>query len=145
MNHIRRHKSWLVALLLAVWCLTLATPAKANIRFFTNVMRNLQHYKVSGDLVQFNLEGSGTGNLTFHLTLPSRRNNFEEIIMLGYLSAGYAIERTGLKVGTVYVTAIIPSADNQMKITKADAALIAQVISKQMDPHKFLGKIDWVN
>jgi hypothetical protein len=113
-------------------------------RFFTNVMRNLQHYKVSGDLVEFNLEGQGTGDLTFHLTLPSRRGNVEEVVMMGYLSTGYAIDRTGLKVGTIYINAVIPSDDHRTVATKTDAAVLAQLISKEMDPHKFLGKIDWI-
>lgn len=112
--------------------------------FFVNVMRNLQHYKVSGEQVNMDLEGSGTGNLTFHLTLPSRRNNIEEVIMLGYLSTGYAIKRTGLKVGTINVTAVIPSADNQMISTMSDAALLARVISEEMDSHRFLGEIEWI-
>ncbi len=140
-NRYRRMLSLSVALLL---CLSFVTMARANINFFVNVMRNLQHYKVSGELVSLDLEGSGTGNLTFHLTLPSRRNNIEEVIMLGYLSTGYAIKRTGLKVKTINVTAVIPSANNQMISTTSDAALLARVISEQIDPHRFLGEIEWI-
>lgn len=140
-NRFRRMLSLAVTLVL---CLTFVTLARANMNFFVNVMRNLQHYKVSGEQVNMDLEGSGTGNLTFHLTLPSRRNNIEEVIMLGYLSTGYAIKRTGLKVKTINVTAVIPSAGNQMIITTSDAALLARVISEQLDPHKFLGEIEWI-
>ncbi|UCH09342.1 MAG: hypothetical protein JSU61_08870 [Fidelibacterota bacterium] len=144
MNRLRSQQRILSFLLLAGLCLALVTPIYANMRFFTNVMRNLQHYKVSGELVEFNLEGQGTGNLTFHLTLPSRRGNVEEVVMTGYLSTGYAIDRTGLKVGTVYVNAVIPSDDNRVVVTKTDAALLAQLIAQQIDPHKFLGKIEWI-
>ncbi len=140
-NRYRRMLSLAVTLLL---CLSFVTMARANMNFFVNVMRNLQHYKVSGELVSMDLEGSGTGNLTFNLTLPSRRNNTEEVIMLGYLSIGYAIKRTGLKVRTINVTAVIPSADNQMIITTADAVLLARVISEEIDPHRFLGEIEWI-
>jgi len=125
-------------------CLAFVTMARAKINFFVNVMRNLQHYRVSGELVSMDLEGTGTGNLTFNLTLPSRRNNTEEVIMLGYLSTGYAIQRTGLKVNTINVTAIIPSADNQMICTTTNAALLARVISEEIDPHRFLGEIEWI-
>lgn len=110
-----------------------------------NVLKNCQHYKVSGEALEFYLEGSGTGNLTFYLTLPSRRNNIEEVIMAGYLSTGYAIKRTGLKVKTVYVTAMITSADNEQKITRVDATLLAQLVAGQIDPHMFLGRIEWIN
>jgi len=127
-----------------VLCLTFVTMARANMNFFVNVIRNLQHYRVSGELVSMDLEGTGTGNLTFNLTLPSRRNNYEEVIMLGYLSTGYAIQRTGLKVRTINVTAVIPSADNQEITTTADAALLARVISEEINPHRFLGEIEWI-
>ncbi len=127
-----------------VLCLTFVTMARANMNFFVNVIRNLQHYRVSGELVSMDLEGTGTGNLTFNLTLPSRRNNYEEVIMLGYLSTGYAIKRTGLKVITINVTAVIPSADNQEITTTADAALLARVISEEINPHRFLGEIEWI-
>ncbi len=122
-----------------------SSTVQGNIRFFSNVLRNCQHYKVSGEALQFYLEGSGTGKLTFHLTLPSRRNNVEEVIMAGYLSTAYAIKRTGLKVVTVYVTAMIISDDNELKITRADATLLAQLVEQQIDPHMFLGKIEWIN
>ena len=140
-NRYRRILTLSVTLVL---CLSFVTMARANIHFFVNVMRNLQHYRVSGELVSMDLEGTGTGNLTFHLTLPSRRNNYEEVIMLGYLSTGYAIQRTGLKVRTINVTAVIPSADNQEIMTTADAALLARVISEEIDPHRFLGEIEWI-
>ncbi len=144
MTRSNRYRRILTLFVTLVLCLSFVTMARANIHFFVNVMRNLQHYRVSGELVSMDLEGTGTGNLTFHLTLPSRRNNYEEVIMLGYLSTGYAIKRTGLKVKTVNVIAVIPSADNQMIITTADAALLARVISEEIDPHRFLGEIEWI-
>lgn len=140
-NRYRRILTLSVALVL---CLSFVTMARANMHFFVNVMRNLQHYRVSGELVNMDLEGAGTGNLTFHLTLPSRRNNIEEVIMYGYLSTGYAIKRTGLKVQTINVIAIIPSANNQMVSTTSDAALLARVISEEIDPHRFLREIEWI-
>jgi len=140
-NRYRRILTLSVTLVL---CLSFVTLARANMNFFVNVMRNLQHYRVSGELVSMDLEGTGTGNLTFNLTLPSRRNNTEEVIMLGYLSTGYAIKRTGLKVKTINVTAVIPSDNNRMIITTSDAALLARVMSEELDPHRFLGEIEWI-
>ena len=144
MTRSNRYRRILTLSVTLVLCLSFVTMARANMNFFVNVMRNLQHYRVSGELVSMDLEGTGTGNLTFNLTLPSRRNNTEEVIMLGYLSAGYAIKRTGLKVRTINVTAVIPSADNQMIMTTANAALLARVISEEISPHRFLGEIEWI-
>lgn len=130
---------------LRAFCLALGlsllavTPVRANVRFFTKVMQNIQHYRLSGDMVSFDLEGQGTGNLTFYLTLPSRRNNIDEVLMGGYLSVGYAIDRTGLKVKTIYITAVT---DNQEVVTRVDSVLLARLIAQQIDPHKFLGLIE---
>lgn len=129
---------------MTVFCLTLVTTVSANINFFVDVMRNLQHYKVSGELVNLDLEETGEDELTFHLTLPSRRNNFEEVIMLGYLSTGYALRRTGLNITTVNVTAIIPSNDNQMITATAGTVQLERVIAEEIDPHTFLGQLEWI-
>ncbi|UCH63905.1 MAG: hypothetical protein JSU77_05555 [Fidelibacterota bacterium] len=139
-----RYRRILLLSLAVALCLSFVTMARANINFFVNVMRNLQHYRVSGELVSMDLEGKGTGNLTFNLTLPSRRTNTDEVIMYGYLSTGYAIKRTGLKVRTINVSAIIPSAGDQMICTTTNADLLARVISEEIDPHRFLGEIEWI-
>ncbi|MCH7852051.1 MAG: hypothetical protein IIC41_04585 [Candidatus Marinimicrobia bacterium] len=134
-NKLRLPVLWVAMAL----CLVPATEVRGNIRFFTKVMQNIQHYRLAGDMVQFNLEGQGTGNLTFYLTLPSRRNNIDEVLMGGYLSVGYAIDRTGLKVKTVYVTA---ATGERHVVTKVDAALLAKLLTKQISPNKFLGLIE---
>lgn len=145
MKHTSKHIRLITSSLLIALLIVPGSKAQANIRFFMNVLKNCQHYNVSGEALEFYLEGSGTGNLTFYLTLPSRRNNIEEVIMAGYLSTGYAIKRTGLKVKQVYVTAMITSADNELRISHVDATLLAQLVAQQIDPHMFLGKIEWVN
>ena len=121
------------------------TVAKANVLFFLQVMRNLQHYRVSGDKVSFDLEGRGTDNLTFNLTLPSRRNNYEEVLMAGYLSAAYAIDRTGLKIKTINVIALVINDNNRMIATSAKAPDLAKLVSKELSPHEFLGLIKRFN
>ena len=122
----------------------LTTTAEANIYFFTKVMQNCQHYKLSGDHIQMNMEGSSTDNPVFNLTLSSRRNNVEEVLVYGYLSTGYAIQRTGVKVKTINITVIIPSADFESKHTRADASLVADMIGEKIDPYEFLREIEWV-
>jgi hypothetical protein len=124
--------------------LALTTTAEANIYFFTKVMQNCQHYKLSGDHIQMNMEGAGTDNLTFNLTLSSRRNNVEEVLVYGYLSTGYAISRTGVKVNTINITVIIPSAGGETKVTRVDAGLLADLVSEKIDPYEFLREIEWV-
>ena len=144
MNLVTRHGKSPV--IIAVLLLGLSvTVAEANVRFFVQVMRNLQHYRVTGDQVAFDLEGAGTGNLIFNLTLPSRRNNYEEVLMAGYLSAAYAIDRTGLRVKRVNVNAVIVSDQGRIIATTTSATNLAKLVSKELTPHQFLGIIEKIN
>lgn len=132
---------WLVVLLV----LASVTFASANVRFFLQVMRNLQHYRVTGDQVSMNLDRSEEGNLAFILTLPSRRNNVEEVLMAGYLSAAYAIDRTGLLVKRVYVSAVVVNDRGRTVATTATAEQLTELVAQKITPNKFLGTIEHLN
>ena len=132
---------WLVVVLV----LASVTIASANVRFFLQVMRNLQHYRVTGDQVSMDLDRSEAGNLAFNLTLPSRRNNVDEVLMAGYLSAAYAIDRTGLLVKRVYVYAIVVNDNGRTVATTATAAQLIELVSQKITPNKFLGTIERLN
>ncbi len=82
--------------------------------------------------------------LSGEVSLWLRRNNFEEVIMNGYLSVGYAIDRTGLRVQNIYVSAIIPSNNNQTIVSYVNRALLDQLVSQVISPHDFLGRIEWL-
>ena len=119
MVHLGRPTLLVASFMVLVWGLVLVTPARANIRFFTTIMRNCQHYRVSADMVQMNLVKNEDGELSFYLTLPSRRNNFEEVILVGYVATSHAIHRTGLKVIDIYVAASISKDDDVQMTTRA--------------------------
>ncbi|MCH7496932.1 MAG: hypothetical protein IH971_03665 [Candidatus Marinimicrobia bacterium] len=134
----------LVALgLVLIWGLVLVTPARANIIFFTTIMRNCQHYRVSADMVQMNLEKNENGELVFYLTLPSRRNNFEEVILVGYVATSHAIARTGLNVIDIYVAAVSRTDDVQMT-TRAKTTLAEKLRQGEIKTHEFMRQIEWV-
>ena len=142
----RRGKPRLFAaiMLVTVFCLVPATPVHGNIRFFTTIMRNCQHYRVAADMVQMNLEHSEDGNLTFYLTLPSRRNNFEEVILVGYVATSHAVSRLGLKVTTIYVTASVSKGEDMLMTTRADIALAEKLRTGEIKTHEFMRLIEWV-
>ena len=139
---LRNRKIFVLSTVLVL--LASVTVAQANVRFFLQVMRNLQHYRVTGDSVDMDLEGKGTGNLEFILTLPSRRNNFEEVIMAGYLSAAYAIDRTGLLVKKVYVIVTVTNDNDRMISTWAPATELAKLVSEEVGPHEFIRTLNGI-
>lgn len=139
---LRNRKIFAITTVLVL--LATVTVAHANVRFFLQVMRNLQHYRVTGDSVDMDLEGRGTGNLEFILNLPSRRNNFEEVIMAGYLSAAYAIDRTGLLVKKVYVIVTVTNDNDRLISTWAPATDLAKLVSQEVGPHEFIRTLNGI-
>ena len=133
-----------VSLSIVALCLLMAFPARANIPFFTMVIQNCKHYRISANMIQMSLDDSEEDELRFHLTLPSRRNNFEQVILVGYFSVSNAIARTGLKVKTIYVSADLSGAGAGMMATKADSALADKLRSGQIKPHEFMRQIEWI-
>ncbi len=100
-------------------------------------------YRVPVTMKEMNLEGSGTSGSTFTLALQSRRNNFEEVILVGYIAAGQAIARTGLEVKTINIIVTIPRADNMLLMTTADAGLVKQLRLGKIKSSDFMRQLQW--
>ncbi len=143
MFHSGKHLKLLSTLLVLGWCLGLVTPARANLRFYSTVQQVCMKYRVPVTMKEMNLEGSGTSGSTFTLALQSRRNNFEEVILVGYIAAGQAIARTGLEVKTINIIVTIPRADNMLLMTTADAGLVKQLRLGKIKSSDFMRQLQW--
>ena len=144
MGHWGKPTRLVTLFMVLIWGFVLVTPARANIRFFTTVMKNCQHYRVSADMVQMTLVEEDNGELSFYLTLPSRRNNFEEVILVGYVATSHAIARTGLKVIDIYVAASISKDDDTRMTTRAKTSLVELLRLGELKTHEFMRRIEWV-
>ncbi len=143
MFHSGKHLRLLSTLLVLGWCLGLATPARANLRFYSIVQQVCKSYRVPVTMKQMELEESGDGGPTFMLALQSRRNNFEEVILVGYIASGQAIARTGTEVKTINITVTIPRADNMLLMTTADVALVDQLRLGKIKSSDFMRQLQW--
>ncbi|UCH10373.1 MAG: hypothetical protein JSU61_00310 [Fidelibacterota bacterium] len=138
-----KYRRLIPALLVLGWCLVLATPARANLRFFSIVQQVCKSYRVPVTLDQMNLEGAESTNPTFNLALQSRRNNFEEVMLVGYIATSQAIARTGVEVKTINITVTIPKADNMLLMTTADMALVEQLRLGEIKSSEFMRQLQW--
>ena len=143
MFHSGKHLKLLSALLVLGWCLGLATPARANMRFYSIVQQVCKSYRVPVTTKQMDLKEPGSNGPTFTLELQSRRNNFEEVILVGYIATGQAIARTGVEVKTINITVTIPKADNMLLITTADVALVEQLRLGKIRSSEFMKQLQW--
>jgi len=92
---------------------------------------------------QMNLEEPGNSGLAFSLTLQSRRNNFEEVILVGFIASGQAIARTGMEVKTISIIVTIPKADNMLLMTTADVGLVEQLRLGKIKSSEFMRQLQW--
>lgn len=134
----------LISVLLVLgWCLGLALPARANVPFFTTVLQYCNSYRVNANTVGMNLEGLETGNPAFYLMLPSRRNNFEQVLLVGYMASAQAMARTGLKLKTIHVTIWFPKTGFMIIMSNADVALVEKLRRGEIESHQFIRQIEW--
>ena len=130
-------------LLVLGWCLGLVLPARANVPFFTTVLQYCNTYRVNANTVGMNLEGLGTENPCFYLMLPSRRNNFEQVLLVGYMAAAQAMARTDLELKTIHVTVWFPKTGFMIIMSNAEAALVEKLRQGKIESHQFIRQIEW--
>ena len=138
-----KHLQVQFTLLLLALCLGITAPARANPRFFATVQQICTTYKVSTNASQMSLEEASEGSYTFTLRLESRRNNFEEVMMVGYIATGQAVERTNLNVQTMHIIVTIPAADNMLLMTTADITLVEQLLQGEIKSYDFIRQLQW--
>ncbi|MCH8838957.1 MAG: hypothetical protein IIA60_14380 [Candidatus Marinimicrobia bacterium] len=143
MSHIGKYRKSINMLLLLGWLLALATTAQANMRFYSIVQQVCKSYRVPVGLEQMKLEELESDNPTFHMVLQSRRNNFEEVMLVGYIASSQAIARTGLGIKTIMITVTIPKSDNMMLMTTADVSLVEQLRLGKIKSSEFMRKLQW--
>ena len=123
--------------------MALATALQANIRFYTIVQQVCNSYRVAVVMDKMRLTTEANGEKTFDLVLTSRRNNFEEVMMVGYIGVGQAVARTDEAVKTINITVSIPKADNMLIMTTADISLVNDLRLGKVKSSQFIRQLQW--
>lgn len=123
--------------------LALVTALQANIRFYSIVQQVCNSYRVSVIMDKMKMTPQADGSVTFELTLESRRNNFEEVMMVGYIGSGQAIARTGEPVKTISISVIIPKMDHMLIMTTADISLVEKLRLGKIRSPEFMRQLQW--
>ncbi len=123
--------------------IALATALQANIRFYTIVQQVCNSYRVGVVMDKMRLTTEANGEKTFDLVLTSRRNNFEEVMMVGYIGVGQAVARTNEPVKTINITVSIPKADNMLIMTTADISLVNDLRLGKVKSSQFIRQLQW--
>lgn len=133
-----------IAVAIPVLLLVFVALLQANIRFFSIVQQVCNSYRVPVVMNRMKLTPAGDGT-TFDLFLESRRNNFEEVMMVGYIGVGQAMARTNIKVSLINITVSIPKADNMLIMTTAEAQLVERLRVGKIRSAAFMRQLQWNN
>jgi hypothetical protein len=106
-------------------------------------MQHCDKYRIEANMIGMHLEGMDTENPTFHVMLPSRRNNFEEVLLVGYMAVAESMTRTGLELKTIQVTIWFPKTGFMVIMSSADSTLVEKLHKREIESHQFLRQIEW--
>ena len=124
--------------------------AFANYAFYRKVSNTCKFYRVSIDEKKMSLTKNEDGSYHFTIEMESLRNNFEMVMLVGFISVGQAIKHqesfakkktdyNALVPGNTEVTVMIPVSRQSTIITaKATADQIRQLSDGKVDTAGFM-------
>jgi len=145
-------------LIILTLLLVSAQPLFANYAFYRTVMNTCKAYRVDvkESEMTFTTQG-GNEDLTFKMNLSSLRNNFDMVMLVGFISAGQAIkhqkklaekmEKSGQSFEAeipvqVEITVIVPmSNENMIVMAYADTNLVIQLAEGKINSGGFMRQI----
>lgn len=129
------------------------TLLRANYAFYRQVTVTCKHYHITVKAGDMYFSGLGENKPVFHLNLNSRRNNFEAVLIAGFVSAGRAIQHQhqlaekrpdyrALIPDQVEVVVTIPlSRDNAIISARATADQIGLLTEGKINTTEFMRRI----
>lgn len=122
----------------------------ANYGFYRKVTNTCKYYRVTVDEKKMSLTKNKDGSYSFSIEMESLRNNFEMVMLVGFISVGKAMnhQEKFAKKKTGY-TAIVPedtdvtvtiplSRQNTIITAKANAGQIRQLTDGKIDSAGFM-------
>mgnify|MGYP006084933981 CR=1 FL=1 len=126
----------------------------ANYAFYKKVANTCKFYRVSIDEKKMSLVKNSDGSYNFTIEMESLRNNFEMVMLVGFISVGQAMNHqellskkqkikgrdySAIVPGDTEVTVTVPvSRENTIITAKATAAQIRQLSDGKVDTAAFM-------
>ena len=124
--------------------------AFANYGFYRKVANTYKYYRVTVDEKKMSLTMNKDGSYSFTIEMKSLRNNFEMVMLVGFISVGQAMNHqekfakkkpgyTAIVTEDTDVTVTIPiSRQNTIITAKATAGQIRQLTDGKIDSAGFM-------
>ena len=83
------------------------------------------------------------GKNSFKITMASNRNNFEMVMLVGYIAAGQAM-KTGYEPETFFVSVDVPLGEGFRLVTTAAKVDLQQLLSGKINTAQFVRKVKYL-
>lgn len=121
----------------------LATPVFANFKYFKMVQRSAEVYRVECAVDQMKLVGADEGKKAFYLILKSNRNNFEMVMLVGFIAAGEAM-KVGIEPDVFFVRVQIPLGEGFELLATASKEDLKRLMSGDINTAQFARIIQYL-
>lgn len=121
----------------------LATPVFANFKYFKMVQRSAEVYRVDCAVDQMKLVGADEDKQAFYLILKSNRNNFEMVMLVGFIAAGEAM-KVGIEPDVFFVRVQIPLGEGFELLATASKEDLKRLMSGDINTAQFARIIQYL-
>ncbi|MCK5519892.1 MAG: hypothetical protein KAI81_02165 [Candidatus Marinimicrobia bacterium] len=124
-----------------IMMMVLSSQVMANYKFYNMVKHVCKVYQIDVSLSDMTIHEEYDGKLYFDLKLDAGRNNFDTVLMVGFIGIGKALEKNPeLELEGVNVTLGISSYENTLIIASASANDIVRFVRGDISSNEFKNK-----
>ena len=114
-----------------------------NQKYFNQVQKAAKAYRVEVSADKMKIVPDEKGKDSFYITLASNRNNFEMVMLVGYIAAGQAM-KTGYVPETVFVSVDVPLGEGFRLVTFATKEDLQQLLLGKINTAQFVRKVEYL-
>ena len=114
-----------------------------NQKYFNQVQKAAKAYRVKVSADKMKIVPDENGKDSFYITLASNRNNFEMVMLVGYIAAGQAM-KTGFGPETFFVSVDVPLGEGFRLVTTATKEDLQQLLSGKINTAQFIRKVKYL-
>ena len=115
----------------------------ADQKYFNEVKKVAKSYRIETSFENMKIVKDEKGKDVFYITLSSNRNNFEMVMLVGYIAAGQAM-KSGFEPSSVFVTVDVPLGEGYRLLTTATTEDLQQLLSGKITTKNFVRRVKYI-
>ena len=115
----------------------------ADQKYFNEVKKVAKSYRIETSFENMKIVKDEKGKDVFYITLSSNRNNFEMVMLVGYIAAGQAM-KSGFEPSSVFVTVDVPLGEGFRLLTTSTTEDLKQLLSGKITTKNFVRRVKYI-